>query len=154
MEYNQMKKLVTARFADIKNCDNFITISIAKYPPKWYQGHEYPDLFSTDELINAFNNKDITTQEYTEKFFNQILCNLDPEKVISDLIELCPDDGEIFICCWGNVGEFCHRHLVSAWINDYLSENPGKFDIPMVKEIYLENCDNENDNKLSSEVSE
>ena len=46
---------------------------------------------------------------YIKEYYEQVLSNLDPELVYNDL------DGNILLCYEDNM-EFCHRHIVAAWL--------------------------------------
>ena len=54
----------------------------------------------SEEENNAF---------YIEQYYNQVLANLDPIQVIEDL------KGAVLLCYEDNM-EFCHRHIVAAWL--------------------------------------
>lgn len=127
-------QIYTARFADVEDCEGLTTISLAKHPPEWYTGLEYPNLFSTERLIKMYNKGEITSFQYTEHFVQEILRKLNPETVLRDIIGMSKG-GDVYLCCWGNPDEFCHRHIVLNWLNSWLKQNPGAFDIPLISEV-------------------
>ena len=49
------------------------------------------------------------TKYYIIEYWNQVLSKLNPEEVYKEL------DGSILLCYEPN-GQFCHRHLVAAWL--------------------------------------
>jgi len=52
-------------------------------------------------------------EEYRQKY-QAILARLDPRKVYEDLGQ------EAVLLCWEQPGEFCHRRLVAAWLEEAL----------------------------------
>ena len=50
---------------------------------------------------------------YIEEYYKEILLKLDPEKVYRDL-------DNSFLLCYEENMEFCHRHIVSAWLELFL----------------------------------
>jgi hypothetical protein len=109
----------TSYFAQIKNLldkgyipEDFI--SIARGKPKFYDGDEYPDLFPSWELIMGSKNGTISEEEYTEKYLNY-LNTLNKEKIKADLEDKV-------LLCWCKKGKFCHRHIVSKWLQNKESE--------------------------------
>lgn len=57
------------------------------------------------ELLNGYKNGTVTKEEY-EKIFNAQLEGIDPSIV--------PDNSVLL--CFEKPGDFCHRHLVAAWL--------------------------------------
>jgi len=74
----------------------------SKLAPKknfWKIWHDNIGIISDDE-----NN-----QFYIEEYWKQVLSKLNPEEVFRDL------DSSVLLCYEPNT-EFCHRHIVSAWL--------------------------------------
>lgn len=64
-------------------------------------------------------------QYYIEEYYKQVLANLDPEDIynrVNDSVLLCYEDNM----------EFCHRHIVAAWLEIFLGVQ-----VPEV--IYIDN---------------
>lgn len=38
--------------------------------------------------------------------------------VVRELLQMCGEDKEPCLICYEKPGEFCHRHLVAAWIRN------------------------------------
>ena len=85
-------------------------VSIAISAPAWFKGESYPDLFPTWDMV-MFYKRTGNEKIYRELYYQDILANLDPNKVVLDLT------GK-YILCWEKKGEFCHRNLVAEWIFD------------------------------------
>ncbi len=103
--------IYTSYFAKASKEPN--AVSIARKPPYWFKGEQYLALAPPDGLLNAWNAGKVTPEEYTTFYSAEVLCQLDPEKVYSDL------DGKILLC-WEASDKFCHRHLVASWLADEL----------------------------------
>lgn len=87
-------------------------------PPKsllvWYKHNmeqiQYLDKEDTiEEFIQA--RKKIQNQ-YIESYHEEVLSKLDPASVAANL------DGYVLLC-WEKSGSFCHRYVVSQWLNEH-----------------------------------
>ena len=62
---------------------------------------------------------------YTERFEKEILDKLNPEDVVKELLTLAGNfkgvnySPEIVLVCYEKPTDFCHRHLVADWLNEY-----------------------------------
>lgn len=77
-----------------------------KLAPKllfWKTWHDLKDKVSFEE----------STKYYIEHYYNEVLEKLDPEQVYNDL------DNSILLC-YEYSNEFCHRHIVAAWLESSL----------------------------------
>jgi len=54
----------------------------------------------------------ITDDEYTKLYYDIILNKLKPQEIINKL------DNKILLC-WCKKNKFCHRKIVSIWLNNY-----------------------------------
>lgn len=92
-------------------------VSIALYPPNWYKGKEYRKLMPPKWLIDEYH-KYYDIEMYTEYFYSDILSRLNACQVIHDLYNIGDD---VILLCWESASEFCHRFLVSEWLNKQLN---------------------------------
>lgn len=60
---------------------------------------------------------------YIEEYYKKVLSKLNPEKVYRDL-------DNSFLLCYEDKDKFCHRHIVSAWLELFLNVN--------IKEVKVE----------------
>ena len=108
--------IATSCFKDSKNREH--TVSIARsdfpWPMKGYRFEKYPDLIPSLHLFRAWRAGDITKETYTQRYYNETLSKLDPQKVYNDL------DGKILLC-HEPPGAFCHRRLVATWLENSLN---------------------------------
>ena len=101
----------TSYFAKYKFEDG---VSIARKPPNWFKGSKYPELYPSWDMIVEYK-KNGDKQAYTRAYYKQVLDKLNPDKVWADLKDNT-------LLCWEKSGEFCHRRLVAAWLNEKLGE--------------------------------
>lgn len=113
--------IYTSYFANLKNLpDNFIPISICGKAPEGYTGLQYRKLAPKyDFFMEGKKNHD--NDYYIKCFDERVLSKLDVLTVIRNLIDLIPADSQakqICLICYEKPEDFCHRHLVSQWLND------------------------------------
>jgi hypothetical protein len=99
----------TSYFAKYKKPDG---VSIAWHSPFWYKGPVYPALAPTESILMEYKTSkqdEAARQRYIKRYRDEVLSRLDPEKVARDL------DGKVMLC-YEKPNDFCHRHLVVAWL--------------------------------------
>ena len=108
--------IYTSYFAKLKSLpDNIIPISICAKAPDWYTGLQYKKLAPKYKFFMEW--KENHDNDYYIKCFNeQVLNKLDPAKVYLELCNLAQSD-EFCLVCYEKPTDFCHRHLVSDWLN-------------------------------------
>lgn len=124
-----MIQIYTSYFDNIKNLtgQNYSFISIAGRSPDWYNGIEYKVLAPKLKFFKIWKEtKD--NDYYIENFKSQVLDKLNPEKVIDRIKELSNDKIPVLLC-YEKPEEFCHRHLVASWLNDYNAKICQELDI-------------------------
>ena len=97
-----------------KNAKNPNAVSIAGKCPDWYTGREYKKLAPKYWFFKKYKDGEITKEEYVINYYKEVLSKLDPQKVFEELGE------NSVILCWEKTGEFCHRHIVSYWLEQNL----------------------------------
>lgn len=123
-------KIYTSCFGRMRQISdaNLTPIGIAIYPPKWYKGLNYKALAPDSATLRIGKSGDRV--RYIERF-RAIMDKLDPDTVMRDLesMKLKGTKG-IALLCFEAPGEFCHRHLVTQWLEDnFGKENaPTEFD--------------------------
>jgi hypothetical protein len=90
---------------------------IARYPGRYYSGEQYLALAPSKELLTWWNKSDKAVEaqaRFTKRYIEETLNQLDPRQNYDDLGE------DAVILCFEKPGEFCHRRLVAAWLEDNL----------------------------------
>lgn len=120
--------IYTTYFAKLSKLPKeIIPVSICGKAPAFYSGYEYKkfapkyDFFmkwkethDNDYYIKCFNEqvlKPLTIQDVWE-IYRMIYPDLPIEPNVDAMNEL-----DIALVCYEKPGDFCHRHLVSEWIN-------------------------------------
>ena len=76
---------------------------------KGYRFKKYPALRPSLGLLRGWKDGTVTEVEYAERYYEETLSVLHPQKVCDDL------DGKILLC-HEPPGVFCHRRLVAGWL--------------------------------------
>ena len=100
----------TSYFAKYKEQNG---VSISGKSPDWFVGREYKKLAPKFWFFQKYK-KDGDTDFYIEQYQKEILDRLDPKQVFADL------GSDAVLLCWEKSGEFCHRRLVAAWLEEHL----------------------------------
>jgi len=80
-----------------------------------YEGKCYPALAPKRDFWKVWKNnigiipEEENTRYYIHEFYEQVLSKLDPEEVYREL------DHNVLLC-YEEPQDFCHRHLVAAWL--------------------------------------
>ena len=106
-----MVTLKTSYYAKYKG-ENAVSIALSK--PQWYTNcREYKKLFPTWKLLNKYK-KDKDEEYYIEHYYKDVLDKLDAKQVYDELGE------NAVLLCWEKSSDFCHRHIVSSWLQENL----------------------------------
>ena len=108
--------IFTGNYSNFIN-SNYNTVSIFKdiSTGNNYVGNYYFNLFPNDDIITSWKNnienlnKTDNAKYYIERYYDEVLKNLDPEKVYNDL------NNRIILSNEDSL-DFSHRHIVSAWL--------------------------------------
>lgn len=105
--------------SNYKNCDTnyFKTISISgdKGKKANYKGKYIKELAPKLSFWKVWKNNigkisdDENNKYYIEEYYKQVLSKLDPEEIYHKI------NNKVLLCYEENM-DFCHRHIISAWI--------------------------------------
>jgi hypothetical protein len=96
--------ILTSNFKTAGHLPQAVAISLGV--PRGWAGRRYTRLAPNRRLVKIM---DPTT--FTRLYKSEVLDKLDPMQVIRDL------GGDNFVLlCWEAPGEFCHRRVVSVWM--------------------------------------
>lgn len=78
-----------------------------------------------------FNDPELTSnqEKFRERYFNEILKPLDPQKVYDHLHKIA-EGNEPVLLCWEDVtkpDQWCHRRMVADWFEDQLGVKVPEF---------------------------
>lgn len=98
-----------------------VFVSIAGKTPSWFDGPRMPELAPKKEWWTEWHERFKDSLEssesvtwYTKKYKETVLSCLDQVSVVTKLSELSQN---IVLLCYETPEKFCHRHLVSKWID-------------------------------------
>ena len=117
--------IYTSYFANMKKLDKekYTFISISLYPPKWYEGKVYKKVAPSNEILMDWKNgkKDEEARSHYERMYSfKILRKLNAKDILKDLEELS-EGKDIVLLCFEKSGDFCHRYLLSKFLEKELS---------------------------------
>ena len=123
---------MTGRDSALKPRLGAISRGIPKKPEPW-AGKVYQDLapswqlLKDTEVVAKEHGEDESIRFYTERFNDQ-LRRLNPDRVLKDVGRTA------ILLCYENVhkGEFCHRRLVAAWLEQRLGIQVPELPYPTV----------------------
>ena len=116
-----------------------VTISISRDcgADAEYIGDTYLDLAPEKTLLKKYHQNIGKIPEYENvmnyitEYWNNVLSKLDPEKVYNDL-------NNKILLCYERSNEFCHRHVVAAWLEILLEKEIPEIEMNHGKLIILD----------------
>lgn len=94
--------------------ENIVPISISAKPPRGYKGLQYKKLAPTYQILMNWKESG-NTEEYIEEYDYNVLCDLNPTRVVVELHQMS-EGKDIALLCFEKSEDFCHRHLVAEWL--------------------------------------
>lgn len=115
-------KIWTTYYANLKKLPGYILpVSIAGWAPKGWGREEYKKVAPKKSWFWEY--KKTGDQEfYVAKYYETVLSGLTKESVVKDLeniISRHPECTEIALVCYEKPEDFCHRHILAAWLENY-----------------------------------
>ena len=117
-------EIATGYFARAKDYADmgYALVSIALKAP-WFVPTSlnlsyYQWLYPTPEILKLKDSQ----HDYTYRYTTDVLYKLQPVSVYRDMEKIAVDNGKdkIVIMCYESPDKFCHRHLVSHWLEQEL----------------------------------
>jgi uncharacterized protein YeaO (DUF488 family) len=107
--------IYTSYFAVARNIPISIAqVSIAAKAPDGFAGIQYKKLAPSWSIYKEYKESGDTTR-YTKRYTEEILGNLKQDDVIEDLSKFT-STYNVVLLCYEKTGSFCHRHIVSEWL--------------------------------------
>lgn len=110
--------IYTSYFAKLKSLPkNVLPISICGKAPVWYTGVQYKKLAPKYDFFMDWKRTN-DNNIYIKCFNEQVLNNLDVVSIVQELTDIMTqaECEHIALVCYEKPSDFCHRHLVSAWL--------------------------------------
>ena len=105
--------VITSYFANAKNFPkNRRMVSISRFTPKWFKpDEEFKDLAPSIRLLNLYKNDEINDIDYEKIYREETLSKLDPKTIFNRF-------NNSVLLCYEKEADFCHRDIVSSWLNE------------------------------------
>ena len=101
--------------------ENLVSVGISGWSPNGYTGKTYKKLAPKYSWWKEWHDKKLGTDWYTAKYKETVLQPLNPYTVIQELTAL-GDRRDVILLCFEKPDEFCHRHLVAQWLNQFTNQ--------------------------------
>lgn len=115
--------IYTTYFANLKKLPkDIIPISICGKAPDWYDGLQYKKLSPKYNFFMEWK-KNHDNDFYIEHYNKEVLDTLNTNDIIKELLCMVHNFKGlnyfpmIALVCYEKPSDFCHRHLVSEWLN-------------------------------------
>jgi uncharacterized protein (DUF488 family) len=99
----------TSYFAKSSKLHNAVSISLIT--PSGFKGKVFNKLAPKYSFFKKYK-EDGDQVYYTERYYKEVLNNLDPKKVFEEL------GHDAVLLCYEAPEKFCHRHIVAQWFYD------------------------------------
>ena len=109
----KMGKIYTSYFGNLSKLreKGIKPISIALFPPKWYDEDVLPDLAPDLTIFNGYK-ENIITEERFKKFYEYKIRQIGKEKIL----KMIEDGQDVALICFEAPGCFCHRHILADYL--------------------------------------
>lgn len=108
--------LYTSYFANWRNFKELVQVSISLKPPNGYKGLGYKKLAPSSSILFEYKTSPDEVRYY-ERFTREILSNMDPHKIVKELMNLSLGK-DVVLLCYEKPTDFCHRHIVANWLRE------------------------------------
>lgn len=110
--------IYTSYFGNMRNIPaGMVPVAICAKAPDAYTERQYKTLAPKYDCLMQYK-QDHNEEAYIQKYNSQVLSHLSPAEVVRQL-ELLSDGKDVVMLCYEKRGDFCHRHLVAKWLNNY-----------------------------------
>lgn len=110
--------IYTSYFAKLRTIPNhIIPIAICATVPKWYDGLHDKTLAPSYNTLMTYKS-DNDWSQYIKAYNNEILSKINPNKIVNQLYNLAGAK-DIVLLCYEKPSDYCHRQLVSEWLNEH-----------------------------------
>lgn len=108
-------KIYTSYFANLKEVAraHLVPINIALWPPRFFRGKSLYSVAPTRSILKDTKSD----EEYIRRYKDEILANLNIEKLLKD-IEFLSEGRDVALLCYEKPGDLCHRHLLAEYMNE------------------------------------
>ena len=112
MAYNE---LYTGYFAKTKLYEkhDYTPVSVAGITPDFFRGEKWSDFAPRKTFFSKWKKGELSNEEYGREYLKYL--NTIPKEDIEELRRITVE-GRFVMCCYEKMGDFCHRHLLAAFL--------------------------------------
>ena len=123
-------QIYTSNYAKIKQLkeNNIVPISISAITPKYLKGQVN---YYLSYLAPRYKMLKMSEEKYIPEY-KKLLSNLNPEQVIRDIKNYSKNQ-DCALLCYEVPSDFCHRHMVSEWLNKNTNYNIKEWELKKKK---------------------
>lgn len=109
-------KIYTSYFSNMREITkrHIIPINIALWPPRFFKGKSLRYVAPSRSILKDTKSD----EEYIRRYRNEILSNLDIDRLLRDL-EILSEGQDVALLCYEKPGDLCHRHLLAEYMNEH-----------------------------------
>ena len=107
--------IYTSYYAKARYIKNAILVQVSNSAPMQVDYTIRPAIPAW-RLVSAHKNKQITNEEYTEKYVADT--DFAAVKAKLDAIQAANEGKDIILLCYERSGNFCHRHILAKKLNE------------------------------------
>ena len=96
--------------------NGYTTISISRFPPKFYDGKKAFGLAPSESILNRYKTNQINEDEYTKEYIEYLESRR--EELVPYLTKLYNSDKKYVFLCYEKAGDFCHRRILADWFKE------------------------------------
>ena len=113
--------IYTSYYGNHRQYKGMFRVSISRTAPPNSHDIQLKKLAPELRLLQAFKNGSITNDEYIITYTDQLL-RLDNTGYIEQVVgALHTVTDDVVLLCYEKKGDFCHRHILSEWLNRHYS---------------------------------
>jgi len=111
--------IYTSYFAKLRKMPKDVTpICIARKLPPKVDMLCCPKLYPTSQMLYHYKENNGYTEEHYIRDYDEYVLNLiEPQATVDYLLNMAKTE-DIVLVCYEKTGSFCHRNLVTKWLND------------------------------------
>lgn len=106
--------IYTGYFAQMKKYKGSC-FSVARFKPKGVNCSDCRCFYPSESLLKDWKAGIITQYQYKERYKKETLDKIDINMFKSIINKY---DEDIYLLCYEKSSDFCHRHIISEWLND------------------------------------
>lgn len=111
--------IYTSYYANMRKIpENICRVNIARVLPSKIKIDSYESFFPTKNILHKYKYTDwYGEEEYIKDYKSLVLNKLNANEVVSDLYTIS-EHRDVVLVCYEKSGDFCHRNIISEWLNE------------------------------------